>query len=1002
MLDTIDTYVGPSDGNIRGCRNWCNGSELRAGPPNARTNIYCGLAVMHLNAGTRGLKRQGTLEVLSDFLAGEGAVVDVVVVSESWLREADLCAYSIPGFNLLCANRDAGRHGGGVAAYVRSGCDVVSHTILCSGDGAVQALRLHIKNREFDGVLIGLYSCNFVHRATLMNILEDLLETRGAPPTIVIGDANVNLLCAEESEVYRSFFAARGFRHLVNGVTRPASRTCLDHIAVAHCDSFLDISPAIWCTPIFSDHYPVVLTVTGNHSRMQPRSRAAGHIRTRIHDAAGKENFGARMRNFSWADLTLEMDVDLAVATVTRCVSEAYVKSFPRFVKHTGPRRDGFRFSPGLRRLRRHVTKSYNWHLKMNTEASKAQYHKSLKRFRSALKLARNAYYGKRFELLRSDARGMWKFINKSCGRAETGVQLPPSLITPQGLADDPKIIADRLNLHFAEIGKDNAASNTIINDLSVELEALWSAGGKWLNLGPIAISQTILAMRRVRASWKKGALGAPNRLLQDNAQSLAIPLTWIFNLSLRSGVYPTILKSSLIIPLFKKKGDRSKSDNYRPITLVDYVSKVFEKIVTQLMDMHLCELDFFCSDQFGFRKARSTELALAEIWHFVCDSVEKNQFCLGVFLDLSSAFNSLSHEVFLGMLRCIGFEPNIVNWFKSYLSGRRQAIKVGDITSEWAGTAAGTPQGSINGPYMFIIFMNFILISLKKLTSCKIIAYADDTSLLFRIPKTDAQQHAELALGEVENAIGVFEKFGLKVNKSKTALTLFRSFKHHSPLEALSLGGSPLATQPSVKCLGLLLNEKLSWSHHLAHISPKCYAVVSSLRRLRDIGIPTVGLIAVYKSLLLPMLGYGLPIWGCGFDSVTSRLQIIQNDALRAIFHKRRRDSVTELYTRYDLLQIDQLYMLKVALIGHKIINGRLPGDLSLAITPKAKISDRRPTQFNVPLYTRESSRHTLHYRLPVVWGALPHSIRAIKSCKKFKYEATNFILKCSRDIFK
>jgi len=190
-------------------------------------------------------------------------------------------------------------------------------------------------------------------------------------------------------------------------------------------------------------------------------------------------------------------------------------------------------------------------------------------------------------------------------------------------------------------------------------------------------------------------------------------------------------------------------------------------------------------------------------------------------------------------------------------------------------------------------------------------------------------------------------------------------------------------------------MHEKLSWQPHVDVVSSKCYAVIASLRRLRQVGIPTEGLLLVYRTLLIPILSYCVSVWGGGYSNVESRTQVIQNDALRAITGRSRRESVSDVYSSYGLLTVRGLHRLSVAILGFKMTNGRIPAEISFPLTPISSRSSRRATSFCVPLVVKNSSRHALAYTLPKVWGSLPHEIRSLTSAKKFSREVTKVLLR-------
>ena len=233
----LELLASSEPSNIRHCELWSDNTGLQVrGLNNSMVQIYCDFAVLHLNARTRSLRRSGLSETLRDFLATAGASLHAVVVSETWPEESDLGANDISGFTFVGVSRQTGRQGDDVGVYIRSGCEIVSHSAESSADGNVQAGRVHIRKRGFEGHVVGFYSSNFVHRSTLLDILENMLTFERRLPVIVTGDLNVNLLSNDSVEEYSSSFSSRGYRLVIDEVTRPAANTCIDHIAVRDCD----------------------------------------------------------------------------------------------------------------------------------------------------------------------------------------------------------------------------------------------------------------------------------------------------------------------------------------------------------------------------------------------------------------------------------------------------------------------------------------------------------------------------------------------------------------------------------------------------------------------------------------------------------------------------------------------------------------------------------------------------------------------------------------------
>lgn len=985
--------------NISRCQSWYDVPEFNVtGFNNSKIRVFSSFSAIHLNAGTRGLAKSGQLETLRDFLEDEGAGLDVVAVSETWLKLVDYASYGVSDFVFVGSGREGPTGGGGVGLYIRSTCSILSTEIGGSEDGNVQIVRAHVRKPGFEGYIVGVYSSSVAHRSSLLDLLEETLPRQDTLPCVLLGDTNINLFSPLLSEDYLAFLESRGFAQVIDCVTRPASGTCIDHIAVSNCDHYLRVSSAVWCTPLFSDHYPVVVSITGGPPAVGGGFSAQIPVVStgRRHDRLGMEAFSNHVRSCDWTPVYGAVDVDSAFDAFGDILFRIYDTSFP----HTSPsaQRDGevkFRFSEGLRRLRRNVTKCYRRHRRMASAESKTGYYSALRRFRVSLAKARDSFYRDRFHQLRGDPSRLWKFIGRESGRGSRVSRLPESLLCDSGRLVEPQQVADELNRHFATVGAAAVDSLPVLDDIRPQLDDLWKAKpAATFSFSPVTIESTFGELRTAKASWVPGATGVPSRLIKLNAAHLAGPVCRIVNLSFETGVFPSRLKEARVTPLYKNKGERDRAGNYRPISLVDYFSKILEKLALRRLGPHLDSISFFLPCQFGFRNSRSTDLALAHLWQEISDSLEGDQVCLGVFLDVAAAFNCVNHGYFLQMLEGIGCGQLVIEWFRSFLAGRGQAVRVGEITSATAVLDLGTAQGSVLGPYVFLILINFVLLSIKKHTSARVIAFADDTSALFRLDPDDLDAGVRRVSEQVDEIIRIFGLFGLRVNADKTGVVLFRSAQRKALLDCLRIGQSNVPLSRTFKCLGLTLHELLDWKAHLSAIRPKCYAVVSALRRLRTVGVPTEGLLIVYEALFLPVLCYAILIWGRGARQILQMAQVIQNDALRAMFGRRRRDSVADILREHSLPNMRQIRDIRTSLAAYAITREHVPGDIAFAINPIAKRSDRRPTRFETPFTRKESSRRALAYSLPSLWSSLPHDLRSLVSVEEFRRRIKEFLL--------
>ena len=232
-------------------------------------------------------------------------------------------------------------------------------------------------------------------------------------------------------------------------------------------------------------------------------------------------------------------------------------------------------------------------------------------------------------------------------------------------------------------------------------------------------------------------------KYLPDNILEV---LSFIFNLSYVHGQYIECFKVAKVVPIFKK-GDTKNVTNYRPISLLLCFSKILERITHSRLYNFLHNQKFFYTQQFGFREKHFTELATTFLVSKITNAMERKELTLGIFLDLSKAFDTINHDILLTKLSHYGIRDLPLNWFKSYLSNRKQFLELGGKLSSSQYIRHGVPQGSILGSLLFLIYINDLP---NSLTHANAIMYADDTNIF--IQHKNATKAFQCAQQEINN----------------------------------------------------------------------------------------------------------------------------------------------------------------------------------------------------------------------------------------------------------
>ena len=178
--------------------------------------------------------------------------------------------------------------------------------------------------------------------------------------------------------------------------------------------------------------------------------------------------------------------------------------------------------------------------------------------------------------------------------------------------------------------------------------------------------------------------------------------LTYLINISIEQGVFPDEMKLAKVLPIYKPD-DVQLIQNYRPISVLPFFSKVFEKVIFNQVIEFLDSHNILYDNQFGFRKGHSTSHAVIALVDKVSQALDKGKIVVGVFLDLKKAFDTVDHDILLRKLFAHGIRDNLLKWFKSYLTNRTQYVYINDNQSEIKNITHGVPQGSIWDPFSLL-----------------------------------------------------------------------------------------------------------------------------------------------------------------------------------------------------------------------------------------------------------------------------------------------------------
>lgn len=470
----------------------------------------------------------------------------------------------------------------------------------------------------------------------------------------------------------------------------------------------------------------------------------------------------------------------------------------------------------------------------------------------------------------------------------------------------------------------------------------------------------------------------------------ILIELTECVNKCLERGTFPNNLKVAKVSPIFKS-GSKSDPGNYRPISVLPIVSKVFERILYNQLEAFLDAKKIIYSKQYGFRRTSNTLSATIDLITKLKINIDQKNIGLGVFVDLKKAFDTVSHDLLLVKLEALGITGIALKIFKSYLSDRTQIVKIDRYQSQPSSITFGVPQGSILGPLLFLIYINDMKdIGLKG----DITLYADDTSLFYFGMSVDQ------VIMDAQSDLNLLHKWFqlnlLTVNIEKTHYVIFKAKnKMINEYEPLKLNNQILTRSKSEKYLGLLIDEKLTWKPHIERVRNKLSSLTGSLRGAARC-LPLNTRYVIYNALVKPHIDYLIEIWGSAANTNLRPIQRAQNKIVKVLFQYKHLTPSYKLYKETKLLSIHQTYVYLTCILIRKILTKDLHTQISFTKKKqfqKMKLRNANNLVLHAP--RTDYGKKSLMFDGAKLYNKLPNDIKDSQSLKSFKKLLKYFVVK-------
>ena len=558
-----------------------------------------------------------------------------------------------------------------------------------------------------------------------------------------------------------------------------------------------------------------------------------------------------------------------------------------------------------------------------------------------------------------------WKYVNEKC-KTNVGIS---SLKDENGdlvTTDEGK--AELLNNFFTSVFLKEDLTN-----LPETEEGQYS--GKMIEEINITKESVEKKLKQLNPQKAQGPDQIPPRVLKEVSKEIAVPLTKLFKKSIEEGQIPKDWKFAEVTAIFKK-GNRTDPGNYRPVSLTSICCKILEQFVRDKIVDHMTENDLYSECQHGFRKNRSCITQLIEVYDKLTELIDDGKSIDIVYLDFKKAFDSIPHERLLIKMKGYGITGNVLNWVRSFLSGRKQRVRVGNSYSNKTNVTSGIPQGSILGPVLFTIFIN----DLPEMININCQVFADDTKIY------DDSSNSMKIQEDLFNMQKWTEKWNLYFNVAKCKVMHVGKknpqYEYYMKLEGEN---QKIGTCEEEKDLGIIFDKNLNFDNHITSITKKANQMLGIIRRtftFIDKGIFS----KLYKALVRSHLEYGNVIWNPHLKRQSVMIERVQRRATKLVPECR------------DMSYIERLKYLKL----YSLKGRRLRGDLIQAYKIfQGHDQVKYDKMFSLTTYhgTRNQGlkirkrfsrtdirKYTFSNRIVEHWNTLPLEVKQSPSTNAFK----------------
>lgn len=931
--------------------------------------------IFHLNI--RSISKN--FDELSIVLESLKTKFEIIILSETW-QIKDIHLFHLDGYEIEYSAGTFNQNDG-VVMFIKNTINYKTEVINIMGCRSIKAT-LEYNNKTF--LITSIYRPPSTCATKFVNDLKKYLDniaTERVDYNIIAGDININIKSQNEiTDEYLDTMSEYDFVSAINEYTRiqSNSQSCIDHFFIKTLKDKNDLLPIILKTNI-TDHFPIMLSIPIEKREINLPSN-------NIIQIIDKNKLKNNIKQVEWGLFHNIPDINTQTNWLIETIQEVIKQSTNTIsINHKKRKRKSW-ITQGLVNSVNKRDKLYQKLQKNPTDRLlKEQFATYRNRLNELIKHTKANYYKEKISGNKNNSKNLWNIVKEFNNKNIKHASIKDIKSETGEIVSTDFEKAMVFNKYFSNVGKNLARK--IVDTPSPSRNRKQTRFSFFLKpTNKVEVIETIMDLKNNKAP---GIDGIKAETLKEIANEISEHLANLINKIFDTGKCPSAFKKAVIKPIYKK-GDKTDPCNYRPVSLITNLAKVFEKIFKKRIVQYVKKFNLLSDMQFGFKENISTQDAISQVTTRIYTALDQNRPSLGIFLDLAKAFDTVSHTKLLESLEDLGFRGKSLNLFKNYINDRVQCCQINYSKSNERVVEYGVPQGTVLGPILFSIYVNNLF---NLQTTGTIISFADDTVVIYQ-----KQTWAELKSAVEKDFVMIkkwFDSKLLTINFEKTLYLPFACDKRGLPdFNNLQIKYQNLMFHinqaETVKYLGVTIDRHLRWDHHINNVVETLRSVIYKFKNMRGI-LDTQNMKILYYALVESRLTYGMVTWGSAVYSYLKRLEIIQKKFLKIIFQKNITYPSDQLYKESKILDMRQLYFLTIIIFVFKHKN-------TLVNIEHNYHTRYRLNSHLTPTCQKSIGQRNHIYLAPRLYNSLPENVKNSKSIMQIKKKTKKYLLSTDR----